>query len=385
MNESKRLAHIQEYYFSAKLKEIHDLNKQGADIINLGIGSPDLPPPKSVVEELIRVSQQPDSHSYQSYRGIEPLREAISDFYQRHYYVEMQAEDEILPLMGSKEGIMHISMAFLNPGDKVLVPSPGYMTYTSATLLAGANPIYYELTEAENYLPNIADLEKMDLTNCKLMWINYPHMPTGARATKNVFKDLIAFAKRHKILLVNDNPYSFILNDNPLSILQVEGAKEVAMELNSLSKSHNMAGWRIGMLLGKASYINAVMKFKSNMDSGMFYALQMAAVKALQIDDDWYKQQHEIYQRRKQIVMQILEALSLASSRSQGGLFVWAKLPEGKKSKEFSEDVLQKYRVFITPGFIFGKQSDGHVRISLTTNKTRLKQVLHRIKSIENV
>jgi len=381
MKEAKRLVNIQEYYFSGKLKEIYDLNKQGADIINIGIGSPDLPPPKSVVDELVRVSQLPDSHTYQSYRGIEALRVAIQFFYQKHYNVTMQADDEILALMGSKEGIMHISMAFLNEGDIALVPNPGYMTYTSATLLTGAKPVYYELKEAENYLPNIADLEKMDLTNCRIMWLNYPHMPTGARATKNAFEDLIAFAKKHNILLVNDNPYSLILNDDLLSILQVKGAKDVAIELNSLSKSHNMAGWRIGMLLGRASYINAVMKFKSNMDSGMFYAMQMAAVKALQIDDSWYKKQNKIYQKRKRIVMQILEKLSLKASNTQSGLFVWAKLPTSQNSKDFSDKILQKHRVFITPGYIFGKQSDNYMRISLTTNETRLKEVLNRLKN----
>ena len=377
--QAQRLEHIQEYYFSTKLKEIARLRAKGKPIINLGIGSPDLPPSEDVRLELIGTALRPNTHQYQSYRGIPELRQAIADYYKRYFNVDLSAEDEILPLIGSKEGIMHISMAFLNPGDEVLLPDPGYMTYRSATLLAGAKPVYYNLNEENNYLPDLDALAQMDLSKIKLMWLNYPHMPTGATANKDFYVRLIAFAKEHRILLVNDNPYSMILNDNPVSILSVDGAKDTALELNSLSKSHNMAGWRIGMLLGKKELIDTVMKFKSQMDSGMFLGIQKAAVTALNSPPEWFTNLNKIYSSRKNIVLKICEALNLTPRPNQSGLFVWSKLPEGQNSRDFTDRLLYEKHIFMAPGFIFGQNSDNYVRISLTNDEDILTETLNRI------
>ena len=379
MMKADRLQHIKEYYFSTKLKEVNELRLSGKPIINMGIGSPDLPPHPSVIQKLTITAQEKTAHSYQSYRGIPALRQAISSFYQNKFEVDLNPDTEILPLIGSKEGIMHISMAFLNPGDAVLLPDPGYMTYTSATLLAGGKPVFYELTEQNNYLPDLARLEKQDLSKVKLMWINYPHMPTGTLAGKQDFEQILDFARRNDILLVNDNPYSFILNPNPVSLLQIPKAKEVAIELNSLSKSHNMAGWRLGWMAGNEAHINTVMQFKSQMDSGMFYPLQQAAVTALQLGDDWYKNLNEIYSRRKILVLKIAEKLGLKTRRNQVGMFVWAKLPKGKKSKDFTDALLYEKNIFVAPGFIFGKNSDNYVRFSLTLPVDILKEVINRL------
>ncbi len=377
--QAKRLNPIKEYYFSTKLKEIAQLVAGGVPVINMGIGSPDLPPHRSVVARLQEVAGLDEAHSYQSYRGIAALREAMADFYERKYGVRLAADAEVLPLMGSKEGVMHIAMAFLDAGDEVLLPDPGYMTYTSATLLAGGVPVYYELHEENGFLPDLAALERRDLSKVKLMWLNYPHMPTGATASLKDFEALVDFARRNGILLVNDNPYSFILNDNPVSILQVDGAKEVALELNSLSKSHHLAGWRVGMLLGRSDLIDTVLKFKSQMDSGMFYAVQQAAVSALNLGDDWYDYINEIYSRRKVLVLELVEKLGLEARGGQAGLFVWAKLPEGQNSKDFSDRLLKDKQLFVAPGFIFGPSGDDYVRLSLTVPEETIREAIDRL------
>ena len=377
--QSNRLQHIKEYYFSTKLKEIASLVAAGKPIINLGIGSPDLPPHPKVIAKLAEVAQQNHVHAYQSYRGIPELRKAIAEFYQRKFGVASDYETEILPLIGSKEGIMHISMAFLNQGDEVLIPRPGYMTYRSASLLAGASPVYYDLDEAHRFLPDLDALQQMDLSKVKLMWLNYPHMPTGARASLQDFAGLVDFAKQHQILLVNDNPYSFILNDQPVSILQVPEVKDVALELNSLSKSHNMAGWRVGWLMGSQTHIDAVMKFKSQMDSGMFYPLQQAAVTALALEDEWYQNLNRTYGKRKKWVLELVDKLGLKARKNQVGMFVWAQLPEGISSKDFTDKLLYEKHIFLTPGFIFGDGLDGYVRISLTVPDEQLQEVLRRV------
>ncbi len=379
--KSSRLKHIQEYYFSTKLQEIARLISEGRPIINLGIGSPDLPPPSKVQKTLAEYALRPDTHAYQSYRGRPELREAIAGFYRRHYGVELSAAGEILPLIGSKEGILHLSMALLDKGDEVLIPDPGYMTYQSATLLAEAVPVTYKLSAGNNYLPDFEALENRDLSQVKLMWVNYPHMPTGTQANSALFEKLIDFARRHQILLINDNPYSFILTEKPMSILQIPGAMDVAVELNSLSKSHHMAGWRIGMLLGRKEIIDTVMKFKSQMDSGMFLGMQMAAVDALNVGDDWYENINKIYRKRKEWVLKICRQLNLKVSGRQAGLFVWAQLPEGENSKAFTDRLLYEKDVFVAPGFIFGKNSDRYVRFSLTNNENTLKEVLKRVTS----
>jgi len=377
--KSNRLKHIKEYYFSHKLQEIARLQSAGRPVINLGIGSPDLPPPEKVRKTLAEYALRDDVHQYQSYRGHPEFQRAVAGFYRRHYAVELSPETEILPLTGSKEGIMHLSMALLNQGDEVLIPQPGYITYRSATFAAEAVPLPYDLTEANGYLPDFDCLEKQDLSRVKLMWINYPHMPTGAQASKELFEKLVNFARRHQILLINDNPYSFILTEKPMSILQIPGAKDVAMELNSLSKSHNMAGWRVGMLLGRKDRIDTVLQFKSQMDSGMFLGTQMASTEAMKIGGKWYETLNEIYSRRKKIVLEICDKLGLKTQENQAGLFVWAKLPEGENSKDFTDRLLAEKDIFITPGFIFGGNSDNYVRISLTNHEKILQNVLNRL------
>ena len=376
---AKRLDTVQEYYFSKKLREVRGLVVAGKPIINMGIGSPDLQPPAKVLTAIQSSLQDVNAHKYQSYQGLPELRNAISNFYKNKFSVNSNPENEVLPLMGSKEGIMHISMAFLNEGDQVLIPNPGYPTYTSVTKLVGAEPFYYNLKDATNWQPNFEELENQDLSKVKIMWVNYPHMPTGTDATLETFQKLVAFGKKYNILIINDNPYSFILNDNPISILQVEGAKEIALELNSLSKTFNMAGWRVGMLLGNATFINEVLKVKSNMDSGMFYGIQKGAIEALKLSDNWFLEQNKIYEERRKLIWQLADKLQATYSKNATGLFVWAKIPEGKKSEEVTDKVLYENDIFITPGTIFGSQGEGYIRFSLCVDKEIIKEAISRL------
>ena len=381
MQTAKRLEGINEYYFSQKLREIDDMNKAGKDVINLGIGSPDLPPHPDVIKVLNEESAKPNTHAYQNYKGSPILRNAMAEWYKKWYNVNLDAATEILPLIGSKEGIMHICMTYLNEGDFALIPNPGYPTYKSAVSLAGGTAVDYELTEANNWMPNFEKLEDLDLSKVKLMFVNYPHMPTGQLPLADKMIHLIAFAKKHNILLVHDNPYSFILNEQPMSLLSVPGAMDVAVELNSLSKSHNMAGWRVGMLCGAKERINEVLKFKSNMDSGMFLPVQLAAAKALTLDGDWYKNVNEIYKKRQQKVFQLLNLVQCHFSNKQAGMFVWAAIPEKyKDGYQLSDEVLQQANVFITPGAIFGTQGNKYVRVSLCSTEQKIDEAIKRIK-----
>jgi len=378
---AKRLQHTEEYYFSKKLREIDEMNKAGANVINLGIGSPDLPPHPSVIAALNEHAQKPNTHAYQGYKGIPALRAAMANWYNRFYGVTLDADTEVLPLIGSKEGIMHICMTYLQEGDEALVPNPGYPTYRSAVQLSGATVVDYELEEKNGWLPDLAALSKKDLSRVKLMWVNYPHMPTGAVTNAAFAKELVAFAKQHNILICHDNPYSFILNDKPESLLQVPGAKEVVLELNSLSKSANMAGWRIGMLVGKAAFISEVLRFKSNMDSGMFQPVQMAAVKALELGQDWYNELNTIYRSRRKKVFELLELLGCTFDTKQVGMFVWAKVPATvKDGYTLTDEILQKAHVFITPGGIFGSSGNGYIRVSLCKDEAVFTEAINRIK-----
>ncbi len=383
MIPAKRIHTVEEYYFSRKLREVRGLVAAGKSIINLGIGSPDLQPPSIVVTALENSLHDETAHKYQSYQGIPALRNAIADFYQKNYKVTLNADTEVLPLMGSKEGIMHISMAYLDEGDEVLIANPSYPTYTSVTKLLGAIPKYYNLSADNNWLPNLEALEAQDLSKVKLMWINYPHMPTGAKAPKEFFEKLIAFAKKHQILLINDNPYSFILNEEPLSILSIDGAKEVALELNSLSKSFNMAGWRTGMVMGKAEHIQHVLKVKSNMDSGMFYGIQKGAIKALASSKDWFMELNKIYEKRRKLIWELATKLQCEFDKETAGMFVWAKLPADNQlsSEAFVDKLLYEKDVFITPGSIFGTQGEGYVRFSLCVTEEKIKEVINRIEA----
>jgi LL-diaminopimelate aminotransferase len=382
-NAASRLEGIGEYYFSQKLAAIERMNATGRPVINLGIGSPDLPPHPSVIEELLKASQEPGAHAYQSYRGIPVLRTAIKDWYQRWYGVNLDAAFEILPLIGSKEGIVHISMSFLNEGDEVLVPDPGYPAYTSATRLSGATPVPYQLREEKGWQPDWQLLEAMDLSRVKLMWVNYPHMPTGCQPDEALFRQLIAFGKKKGILICHDNPYSFILNDRPLSILAVEGAKETAIELNSLSKSHNMAGWRVGMLCGSREHIDTVLRFKSNMDSGMFQPVQRAAARALQLGQEWYADLNALYRKRREKAAAILESIGCYADPGQTGLFLWAGVPAGSEDGYVVSDrLLEQARVFITPGGIFGEGGRNYLRISLCSPEEKLDEALERISTL---
>lgn len=380
---ANRLDGIGEYYFSQKLREIEDINKTGEPVINLGIGSPDLPPHPEVIKMLQQESDKPNVHAYQSYKGSAVLRKAVSEWYKRWYAVDLDPDTEILPLIGSKEGIMHISMTYLNSNDEVLIPSPGYPTYRSATLLAGGKCVEYALSEKNEWQPDLDGLEQLDLRRVKLMWVNYPHMPTGQRANPEFFKRLIAFARRHDILLCHDNPYSFILNDHPASLLEIEGAKDVVVELNSLSKSHNMAGWRVGMLCGAKERINEVLRFKSNMDSGMFLPVQLAAAKALSLDKKWFDTLNSEYRLRREKVFTLLDELNCKYDQDQVGLFVWAKIP-GRFTDGYalSDEVLHHSRVFITPGGIFGKEGDSYVRVSLCSTIEKISEALQRIQKV---
>jgi LL-diaminopimelate aminotransferase len=381
MQTADRLNGIGEYYFSQKLREIESLRRAGKDIISLGIGSPDLPPHETVVKVLAETSARPDTHAYQSYKGSPVLRNAIADFYRLWYQVPLDAEKEILPLIGSKEGLMHLCMAYLNPGDKVLVPDPGYPTYRSAVQLAGGQCISYTLREEQGYFPDFDELDHLG-NGVKMMFVNYTHMPTGTLATPELFAELVAWARDKQVLLVHDNPYSFILNRQPLSILSVPGAMEVAVELNSLSKSHNMAGWRIGMLCGREQVITDVLRFKSNMDSGMFLPLQLAAAKALELGKDWFEALNTIYTARQAKARQLLDALQCNYDLRQAGMFLWARIPEGYADcYAFADDILYRKQVFLTPGGIFGEAGRWYVRVSLCATEELIDRAIERIRS----
>jgi LL-diaminopimelate aminotransferase len=375
---------VQEYYFSRKLRQIDEMRAYGADIINLGIGSPDQPPSENTIRRLSAEAAKPGVHGYQSYNGNPALRKAFSDWYLKYFKVRLDPENEILPLMGSKEGILHISMAFVNQGDEVLIPDPGYPTYSSVTNLVGGIIRYYDLDEKNGWYPDIEKLEKADLSKVKLMWVNYPHMPSGTKGSPDLFKKMVSFSADHNILICNDNPYSFILNRDYFSIMAVDGAMETALELNSLSKSHNMAGWRIGMVAGNSEYIRNILKVKSNMDSGMFLPMQMAAVEALNNPESWYDTVNKVYKERRKSAESIMEILKCRYSKDQIGLFVWGRLPDEVGScEEFVEDILVKAHVFLTPGFIFGSKGDRYIRISLCSDDKRLKEARKRIINLK--
>ncbi len=377
---ANRLNTVSEYYFSMKLREVAEMNAQGKNVLNLGIGSPDLPPSEETINKLIEEAVKPDVHSYQSYTGIPELRQAFSAWYARWYGVKLNPNSEIQPLIGSKEGILHITLAFVNPGESVLVPNPGYPTYSSASRIADANIISYDLDETRGWQPDFEALEKMDLSKVKLMWVNYPNMPTGGRAGKELFEKLVAFGKKHNIVICNDNPYSFILNDEKLSILSVEGAKEICIELNSMSKSHNMAGWRMAMLASNEQFIKWVLAVKSNVDSGMFRPMMLAAVQALQNSEEWHNEVNAVYAERRRLAFKMLDILECSYDENQVGLFVWAKIPERwNDSGELADYVLYDKHVFLTPGFIFGDRGKRYIRISLCSPAEKLEEAIQRI------
>lgn len=378
---AKRIDRIKEYYFSIKLKQIEEMNRSGPAVINLGIGSPDLPPSESVINKLMDSSLNHANHGYQSYRGIGSLRQSFAGWYKKYYLVDLDPIHEILPLMGSKEGIFYISMAFLNEGDKVLVPDPGYPTYKAVAEMVGAEALMYDLKSENKWYPDLDMLEKTDLTNVKIMWVNYPHMPTGTKATRSLFQDLVDFGNRHDVLVCNDNPYSFILNEQPLSLLAAERAKEVVLELNSLSKSHNMAGWRIGMVAGNRAFIDSINKVTSNIQSGMFLPIQHAAIEALGNPSSWYHQLNEVYSDRRKRVWELLDMLHCTYDREQVGLFVWARIPGETDSFQFSDDMLERARVFVTPGGLFGKNGMHYIRISLCSREEIILESIDRIKT----
>jgi len=379
---ANRVQSVTEYYFSTKLAEIRSMIQKGQPVINLGIGNPDQAPSENTINGLLHAVNDAQNHGYQSYTGIPELRNAFADWYKKYYKVKLNPENEILPLLGSKEGIMHISLAFLNVGDEVLVPNPAYPAYRAVASLCEAKAVTYNLSEEDNWCPDFQQLEAMNLSRVKLMWVNYPNMPTGKAASKLLFERLVAFGKKHRILIVNDNPYSLISSGEPLSLLSVDGAKEVAIELNSLSKSHNMAGWRVGMIGANPQFIQAILRVKSNMDSGMFKPIQLAAAEALKNSESWYQQQRSVYLDRKKIGMQILDELNCAYDAQSSGMFIWAKIPvDAISSKDFSNAILEKYKVFIAPGFIFGSQGEGFIRLSLASNNELLKEALTRLKN----
>ena len=380
-----RISNVSEYYFSKKLKEIAKLNAEGKDIISLGIGSPDMPPSEQTIEALCDDARKADAHGYQSYIGIPELRQAFATFYKKNFGVELNQANEIQPLMGSKEGVMHISLAFLNKGDEVLVPNPGYPTYSSVSNIVEAKIINYDLDENNGWQPDFEKLESMDLSRVKLMWVNYPNMPTGARATQELFEKLVDFGCRHNIIIVNDNPYSFILNNEKLSILSIPGAKDICIELNSLSKSHNMPGWRMAMVASNPQFIEWILRIKSNMDSGMFRPMQKAAVAAMSNDDEWHEKHNiELYAKRRALAEEIMTTLGCSFDKDQVGMFLWGKIPSKyESSAELADRVLYDARVFITPGFIFGSNGEKYVRISLCSKEDKLQNALDRIK--ENI
>ena len=381
IQSANRIANVEEYYFSKKLAEVRGLDTGEVRVINLGIGSPDQAPSKNTIEALMASAQNTANHGYQNYKGIPQLRKAIADFNQRTYGVSLNPETDILPLMGSKEGIMHVAMAFINEGDEVLIPDPGYPTYSSVAKLVGGKIRTYEMKEESNWGVDMEALKKSDLSKVKIMWVNFPHMPTGRVASRVELKELVDLARKNNFLIVNDNPYSLILNDHPLSILSIEGAEDVALELNSLSKSHNMAGWRIGWVAGKKEYIEAVLRVKSNMDSGMFLGLQHAAVEALQNGESWFQELNEMYGKRREAACKILEELGCKFSTEQSGLFVWAKAPAYVNDVEkWIDEILYGTKVFITPGFIFGEVGKKYIRISLCATVEKLEEALVRIQ-----
>ncbi|MEW5676960.1 aminotransferase class I/II-fold pyridoxal phosphate-dependent enzyme [Flavobacterium enshiense] len=376
---ANRLNSVQEYYFSRKLKEVRQLVQEGKPIVNMGIGSPDLAPSDKVILAIQKALFDEKAHEYQNYQGLPELREEMANFYKEQFDVELNPTTEILPLMGSKEGIMHISMAFLNEGDEVLVPNPGYPTYESVSNLVGAKTVFYDLKEENDWEPDLDALESRDLSKVRMMWVSYPHMPTGAKGSLPLFEKLVAFALKHDILLVNDNPYSFVLNDNPMSILQVEGAKETVLELNSLSKTFNMAGWRVGMVSGSQKLIEAVLKVKSNMDSGMFYGIQKGAVAALQLGGNWFSEQNKIYEKRRKLIFELADKLSCSYDKQSVGLFVWAKIPDSEPSAEqFVDKILIENHLFVVPGTVFGSNGEQYIRFSLCVNEEKIKEVLNR-------
>jgi len=378
---ASRTENVQEYYFSQKLAQIDKMRREGADIINLGIGSPDQAPSERTINALKEEAVKSSSHGYQSYTGIPALRKAFAEWYKKYFHVVLNPDSEILPLMGSKEGIMHISMAYVNQSDEVLVPDPGYPTYSSVTNLVGGSVRKYDLNEKSGWLPDLKALENSDLSKVKLMWVNYPHMPTGTKGSVKLFEDLVTFASKHGILLCNDNPYSFILNKDYLSLLSVDGAMETGLELNSLSKSQNMAGWRIGMVAGHSEYIKNILKVKSNMDSGMFLPMQMAAVEAINNPESWYDNVNSVYIKRRKIVEEIMDLLNCSYNKQQVGLFVWGRIPDYINDCEtWVDDILKKNSVFITPGFIFGENGKRYIRISLCANEKRLLEAKERLK-----
>mgnify|MGYP003291043310 FL=1 len=382
---AKRLESVSEYYFSRKLKEVAAMNAAGMQVISLGVGSPDMPPSEETVETLCTEAHNPDGHGYQPYVGIPELREAFSRFYKRWYGVELDAKSEIQPLIGSKEGILHVTLAFVNPGEQVLVPNPGYPTYTSLSRLLGAEVVHYDLKEENGWMPDFDALERMDLSRVKLMWTNYPNMPTGANATPELYERLVDFARRKGIVIVNDNPYSFILNDHPLSILSVEGAKDCCIEFNSMSKSHNMPGWRIGMIAANPTFISWILKVKSNIDSGMYRAMQLAAVKALDAEADWYEGNNANYSARRKTAGAIMDALGCTYDKNQVGMFLWGRIPDHYTDvEELTERVLHEARVFIVPGFIFGSNGSRYIRISLCAKNDKLEEALKRILQLTN-
>ncbi len=381
---ANRVLDVQEYYFSRKLKEVAQLNAQGKDIISLAIGSPDMPPSERTIQTLCQEAQNPNAHGYQPTAGTPELKQAMAKFYARWYGVNLDAGSEILPLIGSKEGILHTTLAFVNPGEKVLVPNPGYPTYTSLSKLLGCEIVNYNLRAENDWQPDFEELEQMDLTNVRLMWTNYPNMPTGARAQKATYEKIVNFAHRHNILVVNDNPYSFILNPEPISLLQVEGAKDVCLEFNSMSKSHNMPGWRVGMIAGKAEYIQYILRVKSNIDSGTFRAIQLAATAAYDNDAAWHEHYNiNVYAERREVAYRIMDTLGCTYDKAQVGMFLWGRIPETVSHvEEITESLLHNARVFIAPGFIFGSNGERYIRISLCTKKDRMEEALQRIQQI---
>ncbi len=382
IDPAARIQGVEEYYFASKLREIRQMNLTGETVINLGIGSPDLPPAAAAIEVLQEQALLPENHGYQPYNGVPELRKAIANWYKRYYSVELDPDREVLPLFGSKEGLMHIAMAFLGPGDHALVPDPGYPAYAAVTRLAGAKVKTYPLLPENDWLPDLDYIELMGYEKAKVMWINYPHMPTGKKGSRELFRQLVQYARANNILLVNDNPYSFILNEEPISLLETEGAMNISLELNSLSKSHNMAGWRIGVVAGRQEYLDYLVRFKSQMDSGMFKPMQLAAAAALEAGPEWYEELNKTYRERREVVYELLDTLECTYSRDQCGLFVWARIPQGEESgRDLSERILQDQRVFLTPGFIFGPQGDQFIRVSLCQNVTTIREALARIQS----
>ena len=382
---AERLSLVSEYYFSRKLKEVAQMNAEGKDVISLAIGSPDMPPSEKTISKLCEVAQRPDSHGYQITMGIPELRQAMADFYKRWYDVDLDPSKEILPLIGSKEGILHVTLAFVNPGEEVLVPNPGYPTYTSLSKILGAKVVNYDLMEENGWQPDFNQLENMDLSRVRLMWTNYPNMPTGGNARMETYRKLVDFARRHNIVVVNDNPYSFILNKQPMSLLQVEGAKDCCIEFNSMSKSHNMPGWRVGMCIANPTFISWILRIKSNIDSGTFRGIQLAAAEALANDDEWHHEANiETYARRRKYAEQIMDILGCTYDKNQVGMFLWGKIPEKyADSEELTELVLHKARVFITPGFIFGSKGQRYIRISLCANESVFAAALQRVRTCE--